>query len=303
MNAPPAVALSVVVCTYNRADLLRHALESLAGQDLPSELLEVVVVDNNSSDGTRQVAQSFAGRFRHWQLLAEPRQGLSHARNCGWQAARGRWVAFLDDDAQAASDWAGRIVRAFSEVRPEPASVGGPILPWYDCKPPGWFSDAFETRSWGDAAGFLPEPGARFGFSGSNMAFPRAMLEQHGGFDAGYGMVGGTLRLGEETELYLRLHAESPLFWYDPQLTVRHYVAERNFRLGWRLRRRFRSGRTRAALEQRRIFSRDYLAELRNLGLLLVRCLRLIGAAPGSRRVLLAEGLQKISYQLGYLFG
>jgi hypothetical protein len=135
------------------------------------------------------------------------------------------------------------------------------------------------------------------------MAFPRTILEQFNGFDSGYGMVGRTLRLGEETELYLRLHTVSPWFWYDPQLTVRHYVAARNFRLGWRLRRRFRSGRTRASLEKRRICSPEYAGELRNLCLLLIRFLCLFGPLPGGRRVLLAEGLQKISYQLGYLLG
>ena len=293
--------LSVVVCTYNRSWLLNHALESLARQTLDPLLMEVVVVDNNSTDDTQDVARRWKNRFAHCQILFEERQGLSHARNSGWRLARGEYVAFMDDDAKAASDWAERLIQAFRQVRPMPASVGGPIVPWYDSRPPSWFSDVFEIRSWGDAAGFLPPSRARYGFSGSNMAFSRRTLEQLGGFRPDYGMVGGVVRLGEETDLFLRLHALEPYFWYDPGAIVSHFVSSKNMQLSTRLLRRFRSGKTRAALDRRRICSIDDAQELRVLVSLIGQMVRILGPARTSRKVLLAECLQKLCYQCGYL--
>jgi hypothetical protein len=114
-------------------------------------------------------------------------------------------------------------------------------------------------------------------------------------------MVGGQIRLGEETDLFLRLHTVEPMFWYDPGAIVSHYVSEMNMQLLFRLRRRFRSGKTRAALEGRPICSKEYVQELLALLSLLVQLVRISGLARSNRRVFLVEGLQKISYQLGYL--
>lgn len=233
-------ALSVVICTYNRSRLLADALESLTRQTVDPEALEVVVVDNNSTDDTPEVVARSEGRFRHFQYLREERQGLSHARNRGWQDCRGDYVAFLDDDACAEPDWCRRILTAFESVNPAPASVGGVILPRYETAPPGWFADDFEVRSWGESTCFLSGYWGQFGFSGSNMAFPRGLLARFGGFRADLGMIGDTLRLGEEKDLYFRIHRELPLFWYDPGIRVRHWVPAEHMRARYLLRRAFR---------------------------------------------------------------
>ena len=91
--------LSVVVCTYNRATMLAHVLDSLSQQTISSEKLEVIVVDNNSQDETVDIAKKLLSQFKNHQFLHEPQQGLSYARNCGWRAASGEYVAFLDCDA------------------------------------------------------------------------------------------------------------------------------------------------------------------------------------------------------------
>ena len=83
--------ITLILCTYNRCQTLAKALGSVAASTLPDSLKwEVVVVDNNSTDQTREVIEDFCrrhpGRFRY---VFEPQQGLSHARNAGIREAQG----------------------------------------------------------------------------------------------------------------------------------------------------------------------------------------------------------------------
>lgn len=298
-----ALALSVVICTYNRSRLLADALDSLTRQTVDPDVLEVVVVDNNSTDDTVAVVARFQGMFRHYQSLREERQGLSHARNRGWQACRGDYVAFLDDDACAEPDWCGRMLTAFGSVSPPPASVGGMILPRYEAVPPAWFADDFEVRSWGESACFLSGYWGQFGFSGSNMVFPRALLARFGGFRADLGMIGGTLRLGEEKDLYFRIHQEQPLFWYDPAIRVRHWVPIDHMRARYLLWRSFRAGQSRAVIQSCKRFSAAYFDEFKGLGGAVKELLCSVWPSGSGYRAELVRKLCRVSHQLGFLLG
>lgn len=295
--------LSVVVCTYNRAAMLAHVLGSLSRQTISSEELEVIVVDNNSQDETVDVAKKLLSQFKKYQLLREPLQGLSHARNRGWRAATGEYVAFLDDDAKAMPDWCELIVSAFTIASPAPVAVGGPIYPWYEVSPPSWFSDDFEVRTWGAEVGFLPESRARFGFSGSNMTFPKAILEKYQGFDHNFGMVGEKLGLGEEAELFSRIFKDEPYFWYDPSIKVSHWVPIRNMKVSYRLARMYKSGRTRALIERQQAVPKSIKLEFVHL-LFFVKDLLCVFIRPvRMKSSLLVDKLSKVFYQVGYLFG
>ena len=80
---------TVVVCTYNRAHLLRSCLESLLAQTLDQGQFEVLVVDNNSTDATSQIVNEYTAKYSHFVAVAERQQGLSYARNRGWKEADG----------------------------------------------------------------------------------------------------------------------------------------------------------------------------------------------------------------------
>jgi len=237
-----SVTLSVVVCTYNRSGLLMGALTALAEQTFDPGQYEVLVIDNNSTDDTAAVAGQLCARTNNFHYVWEGRQGLSHARNRGLKEAAGRYIAYLDDDAKACADWCERVVDVFENVNPSPAAVGGKILPWYEAIPPSWFCDDFETRTWGEQAEFLAGENGKNGFSGSNMAFPRDLLMGMVGFSAEFGMLGNSLRMGEETELFRRVWNKYPHFWYDPNICVRHYVPEKNMKVSYRMKRRFSNG-------------------------------------------------------------
>lgn len=298
-----APVLSVVICTYNRSRLLTDSLESLTRQTVGPDLWELVVVDNNSTDDTAAAIARFAGCFHHFQCLREERQGLSFARNCGWQASRGDYVAFLDDDACAEPDWCERLLAAFRKVTPAPASVGGMILPRYEAAPPIWFSDDFEIRNWGDAACFLSGYWGQFGFSGSNMAFPKVLLNRFGGFRTDLGMVSGKLRLGEEKELFFRIHQELPHFWYDPELRVRHWVPVGHMRVSYLLRRSFMAGRSRATIQACRRFSAAYFDEFKNLGGTVKELLCSVWPRGNGYRADLVRKSCRVAHQLGVLLG
>src|SRR5215472_12967431 len=107
-------SVTVVVCTYNRCRDLAVALESIAASEMPSSVWwEVLVVDNNSTDETRDVVHAFcernADRFRY---IFEPKQGLSHARNAGIANSYGEVLAFTDDDVTVSPAWLRHLTAA-----------------------------------------------------------------------------------------------------------------------------------------------------------------------------------------------
>lgn len=89
--------ISAIICTYNREEMLRKNLESMAGQTLLKNRFEVLVVDDGSTDGTKQVADSFYGRM-NVRYLYQRNAGPASARNHGIFAAQGKVVFFFDDD-------------------------------------------------------------------------------------------------------------------------------------------------------------------------------------------------------------
>ncbi len=239
-SAPAAVRISVAVCTWNRAALLEECLLSLEGQEADPARFEVVVVDNNSSDGTADVVRAFAARRPNVWGVREERQGLSHARNRAWSVARGDYVAFLDDDAKAPPGWlaaAGEIVEARA-----PALFGGPYYAFYDSPKPRWWKDSYRSLEMAETARPL---GAGEYLSGGNLFVRRDVFDRVGGFDPGFGMAGNTIAMGEETRFIDEVRRAMPdaLVYYDPRLHVHHLVPAAKMAPGWLVRRWFAAGR------------------------------------------------------------
>src|SRR5689334_5863944 len=109
--------VSVLICTYNRARLLRETLAALRTVDLPADCsVEILIVDNNSTDNTRLVVDEAAAVSSvPVTYLREQRQGKSFALNTGLAHARGDVIALTDDDVLPSTEWLTRIVRIFRE--------------------------------------------------------------------------------------------------------------------------------------------------------------------------------------------
>src|SRR5438445_11315813 len=104
---PPAPDITIVVSTHNRGSRLNRLLTTLlVEQERGAVSYEVIVVDNNSTDDTAQILESWCSRFgTRLRRLFEGRRGVSYGRNAGITAARGAVVAFTDDDNEPSPDW------------------------------------------------------------------------------------------------------------------------------------------------------------------------------------------------------
>src|SRR5271157_5950492 len=98
--------LSIVVCTHNRYKFLENILADLSlSLDDNSASWEVLIIDNASTDSTKETVDRFTSQFPNFSYFYEPQVGLSYARNRGWQEAKGEYVAYLDDDCRIPLDW------------------------------------------------------------------------------------------------------------------------------------------------------------------------------------------------------
>jgi glycosyltransferase involved in cell wall biosynthesis len=131
--------IAVIIPTFNRADMLAAAIESVLDQDAEGLAYELVIVDNNSSDETRAVVDGFVGSGQNIRYLFEPKQGASNARNLGIVKTSADIIAFLDDDVRARPDWLSLIKQAFDK-NPGISFVGGKVLPAWNEEPPGWLT-------------------------------------------------------------------------------------------------------------------------------------------------------------------
>jgi glucosyl-dolichyl phosphate glucuronosyltransferase len=220
--------ISVILCTYNRSQDLKRALESVAHSIVPSDCdWEVLVVDNNSSDQTRELIEEFCTQFpERFVYIFEPKQGLSHARNAGILAARGDMIAFVDDDVIVESNWLHNLTVALQDG--DCAGAGGRILPEREFAMPAWMSQdllrvggVLPFFDLGPAAGKLDR--APYG---ANMAYRREMFEKYGFFRTDLGRCGNSLISSEDTEFGRRLLAAGEKFHYEPGAIVYHAIPQ-----------------------------------------------------------------------------
>ena len=177
---------------------------------------EVILVDNGSSDGTPGVLATFAASSGlDVRLVHEAKTGLSAARNAGWRRARGRLVAFTDDDCYPAADYVERIRECFSAGNP--GYVGGRVL-LFDPRDAPVTIQTLETRMEIAPRSFL-RPGL---IHGANMTIRRDALERSGGFDERLG-AGTALYCAEDVDMLARVSALGYSGAYDPRPTVYHH--------------------------------------------------------------------------------
>jgi len=119
--------ISIVVCTYNRKNLLKECLTSIYLQDYPKSRFEIIVVDGGSTDGTKELCRE---EFPSVRLVIESKGELAHARNRGAELASGSIVAFTDDDCIVDKDWVKNLAAGFRFSR-RIMGVGGPVYPLY----------------------------------------------------------------------------------------------------------------------------------------------------------------------------
>ena len=249
---------TILICTYNRAPLLRESLKSMSALTPPPNCdIEIIVVDNNSTDTTSQVIAEAAAHSPFRVLgLRETSQGKSFALNRGLQMAGGDVIVLTDDDVWPDSEWLNRIVARFREH--DVTFVFGKVLPRWGTVPPPDLLTTSAQDIWGPLAlvDYGDEPaeytadrtGQRLPI-GANLAFRRDALLRVGGWRTDLGKVNNTLTSGEDHEIFCRLRRFNLYSgFYDPAITVRHYVPARRLTRAYFRQWFFWSGKTHALM-------------------------------------------------------
>ncbi len=224
----PRPPISIVLCTFDRPDMLTDALHTLLRLDYPD--FEVVVVDNHPASGlTGPVVRSVAdSRIR---FVEEGHAGLSRARNRGAMTARHRLVAFTDDDVAVDSYWLQGIADGFA-AGSDVACVSGMVPTGVILSPAqGYFDrrvswakntsrEVFSLATPRPTEPLFPFQVARYG-TGANFAVDRNILVEIGGFDEGLG-VGSKCGGGEDIDLFVRVLLAGHQLAYEPSALVWH---------------------------------------------------------------------------------
>ena len=229
--------ITAVVCTFNGERRVPCVLQALAAQStLDQGLLEVVVVDNASTDDTaRAAAASWQGPQDRLVVVREPKRGLSHARTRGFSEARAGIVGFIDDDNIPAPDWAQCALEVM-KAHPRVGACGGLNEAELTTEAPPWFSRfsaLYAVGSQGPAEGGDVTDSREF-LWGAGLCVRRAAWE--GLRTAGFSPMlldraSDSASSGGDTELCLALRLAGWRLWYEPRLRLKHRIAEA--RLPW----------------------------------------------------------------------
>jgi len=147
--------VSLIIPTRNRADLLANALTSIAKVVSPSDPVEIIVVDNGSSDRTQKIFQDINDRFsrNQWRYVYDDMPGLLTGRHRGAREAKGDILSYLDDDIELVPGWLGALNETFSN--PNVVLAGGPSTPVFQKQPPSWLQDFWTEIEGGRQCGWL----------------------------------------------------------------------------------------------------------------------------------------------------
>ncbi len=225
---------SVIICTYNRKDNLRPCLTKLSQQHGMDGIdWEVLVIDNNSNDGTTEEIQQLAGELPITiRYASETQQGLNYARNTGIRKSKGRFFSYVDDDIFVSENWLSSIYETF--INNDADAVGGRIHLDPSITLPHWVYSNPELKGFLGFQDLGEEPirldGRKNYPYGGNMAFNRRVVKKIGYFNPKLGRKGSgrkrsELFKGAETDYFHRLSdsGEAQIF-YDPRAIVYHRV-------------------------------------------------------------------------------
>ena len=229
--------ISIIICTFNRADLLKEALTSFVDQTAKPNLHEIIVVDNNSTDETQATANSFSNKFPNFNVVFEPKQGLSHARNKGFSEANTDWIVYMDDDAKAHGDLVERIIYVTENYNFD--CFGGAYFPWYKYGKPKWFKDEYASFCPQNNTGIIGKTYSHGGI----IIFRKQALQAVEGFSTAIGMQGNKISYGEETHIQIKMKKHGYIIGFDPLSRIDHLVNACKLTPLWFIKSAYASGR------------------------------------------------------------
>jgi succinoglycan biosynthesis protein ExoM len=224
------LAVTVCICTFRRTSIL-DAIESVARQNLPERLsVRILVIDNDDEPTAKEAIIKFCANietkvdYRH-----VPGRNIAIARNAGLEAATTSWLAFIDDDERASSDWLTKILAA----RPGAHAIFGPSEAVYGPEAPSWVKAGdYHSNRVPDKENPIVS-----GYT-SNALIDLEFVRQHGlRFDAALGRTGG-----EDTMFFYALRRKGGILRYAPDAVVYEHVLPLRTTVRWIAARRYRAG-------------------------------------------------------------
>ena len=215
--------ITVIISTYNRSEMLAGAIESALEQESQGVSYEVIVVDNNSTDKTREVVEGYIERgHENLRYVFEAKQGVSYARNTGIAKARAEIIAFADDDVRVAKDWVAKIKHVF-DLHPDIDCIGGKVLPRWENEPPRWLTRdhwmPLALQDYGDEPVTITADN-KLCLVSANLAFRSEAFEETGLFELELQRVKSSIGSMEDAELLERFWRTGRKSLYVPDLIV-----------------------------------------------------------------------------------
>jgi glycosyltransferase involved in cell wall biosynthesis len=220
---------SLIVCTYKRAFLLSRLLSSICELEMPKELnWELIVVDNNSKDNTRQIVEKFQASLPMRYFLEE-KQGKTYALNRALSFANGELLLFTDDDTILHPEWASAFIDAGTRVT-DAGWFGGRVKPDWSASPPVWYREETAAALSGYFGDYDLGPTSRLYSSddklplGASLAIRREVFNTIGNFRTDLGPRGKLRGVGDETEFLERAVSAGFKGYYVAEARVLHHV-------------------------------------------------------------------------------
>ncbi len=229
--------LDIVICTYNREELLVECVAALIQQSIPCEEWGIIIV-NNAASSLSQDTKDVLSRSKCLTVVNESKAGLSYARNVGIKTSHAEWLAFLDDDAKAPSGYIENILNIIKEEKWD--CFGGHIESWWRYGQPRWLSNNFGSKP------LLSEHKKELKEQhnwGSNIIIKKSALNDVGNFPTYIGMRGDKLGYAAENIVQDQLRQAGYLIGYDPNLSIDHVVMKPKLQLAWHLKSAYATGR------------------------------------------------------------
>jgi glycosyltransferase involved in cell wall biosynthesis len=236
------IKISIVIVTYNRPMLVQHTVQSLIDQSVKP--FEILVIDDGSNPRLKMDVD-----FQNFKLIRfDKEQGLSNSRNFGINAAKGDYIAFLDDDTVPSQHWLNAVQKGIVSGGDV---LGGPLRPLYKANPPSWWTE----KDFGYMAGVGNIYGQRIW--GANMIFRKDVFQKIGFFDSKLGRQKGKLLSCEEDKLIKKARLCCH-YLFLPEAEVLHVVESRRMTLNYIMKWNYYEGKSNRMLNGRKTISTVY---------------------------------------------
>lgn len=295
--------LTVFFATHNRSQILPKVFESFTHLQSPPGGWKLVVIDNGSTDATREVLASHPQGLP-LTCLFESTPGKNAALNTGLAHLEGDLAVFTDDDIFPRPDWLIRL-RTAADADPQYSMFGGSVVPHWQSPPPDWLewvprgpAFALTEAAWPDG------PTDPLNLFGPNIAIRSSIFADGTRFDVSIGPRGANYAMGSETELILRLAAQGQKAWHVKEAVVEHMVSDFQMRKPWVFGRALRYGRgsfRRAKAQNPAIYPYYFGVPLRLWIKLVKPCLKMAAAQISRNRKRSFSARWEFNYLLGHV--